>query len=281
VGIGLELLESLLNRNDEDEEGDKWGGARAGGEMEGKNPKRNIAIFGHSMGAKAALLMALTCSKSNVPFHPSLVVLVAPALEGVSLPSSPRNKRKRRDLSENSSPTSIKTLRTTKLLSKLLQSLWITWREIFIDFPFRYFLRRLVGGSQDFWKKGLSLAWGDPNRLTDSDVLRFQWPSIGMGWEQGLLNFGRYSSSSSSSSSGPLLGDEELLSQVSSLPNTQVVILYGSKDKIVRFEGKISEKVKNMFPTVTLIRMGGLGHDPFEEDVDSFLIELKKAVVSH
>ena len=32
---------------------------------------------------------------------------------------------------------------------------------------------------------------GDPLRLTDSDVLRFQWPSVGQGWEDGLLNFAR------------------------------------------------------------------------------------------
>ena len=44
---------------------------------------------------------------------------------------------------------------------------------------------------KNFWRKGLELAWGDPKKLYDSDVLRFQWPSIGKGWEDGLVTFAR------------------------------------------------------------------------------------------
>jgi len=253
VGIGLELL-------DDDD-------AKANVERSGENEKseigkeRNIAIFGHSMGAKAALIMALACSKrEDVRLNPSLVVLVAPALEGVSLPS--RGSSTKKKASNNK-------------ISQLLRSIWVTWRKIFLDYPFRYGLRRLVGGSPNFWRKGLASAWGDPKRLSDSDVLRFQWPSIGMGWEQGLLNLVRSKLSSSSKS---VLDDGELLQQVSSLPNTKVVIIYGSRDRIVRFEGSVAEKVKKEFPTVHIVRMEGLGHDPYEEDVDGFLRELKAVV---
>ena len=241
VGIGLELL----NESD--------GNAR------------NIAIFGHSMGAKAALIMALACSKrKDAQLNPSVVVLVAPALEGVALPSSSRRK---------SSP---KTTKSSNKISQLLRPIWIAWKKLIVDYPFQYGLRRLVGGSPNFWRKGLTSAWGDPKCLSDSDVLRFQWPSIGRGWEQGLLNFVRSKLSSSSSSSSSLpLEDGELLRQVCNLPNTKVVIIYGSKDPIVRLEGSVAEKVKKEFPSICMIRMEGLGHDPFEEDVDAFLNELK------
>eukprot|EP00984_Skeletonema_dohrnii_P029308 scaffold19798_cov142-Skeletonema_dohrnii-CCMP3373.AAC.1 len=254
VGIGLELL------NDVDD-------AKASVGSSGENEKceagkeRNIAIFGHSMGAKAALIMALACSKrEDVRLNPSLVVLVAPALEGVSLPSTGSSTKKKA---------------SNNKISQLLRSIWVTWRKIFLDYPFRYGLRRLVGGSPNFWRKGLASAWGDPKRLSDSDVLRFQWPSIGMGWEQGLLNLVRSKLSSSSKS---VLDDGELLQQVSSLPNTKVVIIYGSRDRIVKFEGSVAEKVKKEFPTVHIVRMEGLGHDPYEEDVDGFLRELKAVV---
>jgi len=69
--------------------------------------------------------------------------------------------------------------------------------------------------------------------------------------------------------------DVELLQRVASLPNTKVVIIYGSKDRVVRFEGSVAEKVKKQFPTVHIVRMEGLGHDPYEEDVDGFLREMK------
>jgi pimeloyl-ACP methyl ester carboxylesterase len=95
-----------------------------------------------------------------------------------------------------------------------------------------------------------------------------------MGWEQGLLNLVQ---SKLSSSSNSVLNDGELLQKVVSLPNTKVVIIYGSKDRIVPFEG-VAEKVKKEFPSVQIIRMEGLGHDPFEEDVDGFLRELKAVV---
>jgi pimeloyl-ACP methyl ester carboxylesterase len=95
-----------------------------------------------------------------------------------------------------------------------------------------------------------------------------------MGWEQGLLNLVRHKLSSSASSSA-MLNDEQLLHQVSNMKDTKVVIVYGSKDRIVRFEGAVAEKMKQEFPNLHLVRMEGLGHDPFEEDVDGFLNELK------
>ncbi|KAL7453403.1 hypothetical protein ACHAWC_005081 [Mediolabrus comicus] len=276
VGIGFELLKSVHKDVEDEVPGEEKEEAEGG--KNGKK-KSNIAIFGHSMGAKAALQMALACSKrndsdDNVEFNPSLVVLVAPALEGIALPSSSRGKKlvsgtSSRDTTLKSSRGSI-----SNKLSQLGSSIWVTCRKLFFHHPFRFGLRRLVGGTPNFWKKGLASAWGDPKRLSESDVLRFQWPSIGMGWEQGLLNLVRHKLSSSASSSA-MLNDEQLLHQVSNMKDTKVVIVYGSKDRIVRFEGAVAEKVKQEFPNLHLVRMEGLGHDPFEEDVVGFLTELK------
>ena len=113
----------------------------------------------------------------------------------------------------------------------------------------------------------MSQAWGDAQRLSDSDVLRFQWPSIGKGWERGLISFARSIQSSD---------DADLLRQVANLANTTVLVVYGSKDNVVRVNEKVLDLLKNDFRMVKVLRMEGLGHDPFEEDKDMFLSELDK-----
>ena len=72
--------------------------------------------------------------------------------------------------------------------------------------------------------------------------------------------------------------DAELLKEVANLPDTQVVIMYGAKDRIVRIEGAVAEKLKREYPSVRLVRLEGMGHDPFEEDVDGFLMQLENAL---
>jgi hypothetical protein len=111
VGIGMTLLENV-----------------AGGEEE----KKEIAIFGHSMGTKAALLTALAYSKDRV-VNPGLVVLAAPALEGVTLP---RRSRKKPQAEVSNKVSGVR---------RCLASFWIVWRKLFVDWPFTYVLRRLVG----------------------------------------------------------------------------------------------------------------------------------------
>lgn len=268
VGIALALLqkesqpsesnfggESAGNKNSEEKDG--------GGDEKAKS----LAIFGHSMGSKAALLMALHCaSQPNLLLKPNLVVLVAPALEGVALPSRPSSKWGSGQVSPKSS-----------WIRRAARRVWIAWRKVFLDYPFRYGLRRLVNGTKDFWRKGLTLAWGDPQRLSDSDALRFQWPSIGEGWEEGLINFTRSRLFSSPSDSASM-DDGQLLREVANLKDTKVVIVYGSKDAVVRIEGPVAETLRVDYPNVKLVRMEGLGHDPFEEDVDGFLTVLDEAL---
>ena len=132
-------------------------------------------------------------------------------------------------------------------------------------------------GTKDFWRNGLTLAWGDSQLLSDSDVLRFQWPSIGQGWEEGLINFIR-ARILSAPASQHTLDDGQLLAEVANLKDTKLVIIYGSNDKVVRIEGSVAKQLETDFPNVQVVRMEGLGHDPFEEDVDGFLSELEKAI---
>lgn len=127
----------------------------------------------------------------------------------------------------------------------------------------------MICRTKNFWRKGLSQAWGDPKRLSDSDVLRFQWPSIGKGWERGLISFARAAQSSD---------DADLLSQIASLPDTTVIIVYGTKDNVVKVDENVLNKLSSDFSNVKLVRMEGLGHDPFEEDKGIFLAELEKVL---
>ena len=98
--------------------------------------QKPIAIFGHSMGSKSALLVALYyASHQKQDIVPNLVVLVAPALEGVTLPSRRgyglKSASRRKELGNS-------------WIRKLVKRVWITWRKVFMDYPFQYGLRRLV-----------------------------------------------------------------------------------------------------------------------------------------
>lgn len=113
------------------------------------------------------------------------------------------------------------------------------------------------------WRFGLkSTAWGDPTALKDSDVLRYQWPSIGEGWERGLLKF---------ASAQRRSDDVGLLRQVLLLPNTSVSIIVGEKDRVIPV--KITQQfLANFSPEqVKMIQLKGLGHNSFEEDVEGFI----------
>ena len=120
-----------------------------------------------------------------------------------------------------------------------------------------YILRRAVG-TNNSWRQGLQLAYGRRRRrrdeeeedggdtttttnnnttresgaatVTDSDVLRYAWPAIGDGWEQGVLNF---ATAQQLPQEDALDDDALLLRRVLDLPQTQVLILLGSDDTIV------------------------------------------------
>ena len=126
------------------------------------------------------------------------------------------------------------------------------------------------------------MCWGDSNLVTDSDALRFGWPSIGLGWEDGLLQFARAQAQSISSSSET---DAELFQKVLELPSTEIHIIVGSKVRVIspNVVRQFLERVQNNcrddsgndvgagVSIPTPIIMDGMGHDAFEEDVDGFV----------
>ena len=93
-------------------------------------------------------------------------------------------------------------------------------------------------------------------------MLRFQWPSIGKGWERGLFHFSR-------AQMGDEMDDVTLLRRVLALPNTTVAVILGSKDKVV--PPRMTKKFLQDFESIPIVELEGLGHDAFEEDVETFL----------
>ncbi len=112
--------------------------------------------------------------------------------------------------------------------------------------------------------------WGNPDVVSDSDALRFQWPAIGLGWESGLLAFTRSRIASICSYSG---GELKLLKDVLKQRNTSVIIVHGERDRIVPLS--MSQKIVNLDAfkdeDITFISMPGQGHDPFEEGCEEFV----------
>jgi pimeloyl-ACP methyl ester carboxylesterase len=121
--------------------------------------------------------------------------------------------------------------------------------------------------SKDFWKRGLCLAWGDPNRVSDSDFLRFQWPSIGKGWEQGLLRFKRVQMMTMKN-----VNDSSLFQQVLNRLKTRLVVLRGNQDHSVT--KSMLDTFFVTFQALQVIELDGLGHNPFEGDVERFISTL-------
>lgn len=244
-----------------------------------------VLLMGHSMGAITTLHMALGM-KSHIQQR---IVLVAPALglgrgsrintatttktNGNVIGNSSSASTTPADDNNNTNNNSARRIERsddvdygTRTLRRMLSHVP---QKVLLELPARYLLRRLVG-SPNFWRNGLQLVWGDRDKVSNSDVLRFQWPAIGKGWEKGLLEFSR-----AQILVKPELSDQELLQKVLERPNVlSVDVIVSTKDLIVR-----TNQVRDFlraFPSVRIIEMEGLGHDPFEEDVDSFVDVVEK-----
>jgi len=135
-------------------------------------------------------------------------------------------------------------------------------------------LKRVVAYKKA-WKLGLQGAWGDPSLVSDNDVLRYRWPSISKGWEEGLVNFSRERFSGAATYRG---GDVKLLSDVVNLPNTKVYIIHGTKDKVIPFA--YSQNLARIFSKVQVEPLDGLGHTCFEEKPDEFARLVEQLLLS-
>jgi len=221
-----------------------------------------ICLFGHSMGSRATLRLATQLPEET----PKLIVLSSPAL-GLITPKSPK------------APPSSMLAKSVSSASSAIS------RKVFNP-AFQYVLRRVVG-TNGSWRKGLEGAWGDPKMLTeDSDVLRYSWPSIGHGWEKGILKF---------AGAQVLPADDELdddfllMQRVLELPHTKVLIVLGSKDMVIptrsveRFLEKVAsssgEKIRKM--DIPVVELEGLGHCAFEEDRKVFCDAVEELVKDH
>ena len=68
----------------------------------------------------------------------------------------------------------------------------------------------------------------------------------------------------------PYATDRQLLQTVLDQPNVRSVdVILGADDKVIR--SPTICKFLNDFPTVNVVEMPGLAHDPFEEDPEAFV----------
>ena len=219
--------------------------------------KKRICLFGHSMGCASTLKMAMTLP-SDVE---KTVVLVAPALVGDFTQDIDDEKS---ELNVSKSVRELKQRQPGRISLTFGATIAAIRRVIFDPFII-YGLRRAVG-RKGFWSNGLKLAWGDPLKLNDSDILRFQWPAIGKGWESGILAFTRSRIAAVCSYDG---GEIKLLKDVLDCDNTKVIIIQGLNDPIVPMS--MTRKIYEHFgDRIVYLTMEG-GHDPFEEEVDDFV----------
>lgn len=230
------------------------------GETGSETTNEPVCLVGHSMGSRATLRLATQLP----PETPKLIVLSSPAL-GL-IPARP--------IRSNVPPSAP---------SKFASALATTVSRRIVRPVLSYLLRRAIG-TRGFWKKGLKQVWGDANLVNEeSDVTRYSWPAVGYGWEEGILNF---ASAQLLPSDDELDDDYALMREVLHLPNTKVVIVLGSKDKVIPTKSveKFMEHVlstgeihENDVPIVEL----DLGHNAFEEEPDTFIDALEHLVRDH
>lgn len=225
-----------------------------------------VCLVGHSMGSRATLRLA-----TQLPLEtPKLIILSSPALGLIS--PKPQSSSK-------SKPARLASSLTTGVSRRIFKP------------AFKYVLRRIIGFNGS-WKKGLEGVWGDPNKVNkNSDVLRYSWPSIGHGWEEGILNF---AGAQVLSADDELDDDFLLLRKVLDLPHTKVLIVLGSKDKVIPTKSveTFVERVASLGSSsggetssnnnnVPIVELDGLGHCAFEEDREAFCDAVEQLVRDH
>jgi pimeloyl-ACP methyl ester carboxylesterase len=225
-----------------------------------------VCLVGHSMGSRATLRLA-----TQLPLEtPKLIILSSPALGLVS--PKPQS-------SSSSKPVRLASSFTTAVSRRIFKP------------AFKYVLRRVIGFNSS-WKKGLEGVWGDPNKVNEnSDVLRYSWPSIGHGWEEGILNF---AGAQVLSADDELDDDFLLLRKVLDLPHTKVLIVLGSRDKVIptksvvafvkrvaSLESSLGGETSNNNDNVPIVELEGLGHCAFEEDREAFCDAVEQLVRDH
>lgn len=229
-------------------------------------PQKRVVLIGHSMGAAATLKMALT-----LPAFEKIVVLVAPALVG-----SPPQEETSDLLHQKPKLNAWKiVLRTIKVKGAIC---FAYFQKIVVEPIIKYLLARGVGTS-GFWQVGMQQTCGK-KVLSYENCLAFQWPSIGRGWEDGMLAFAK----SRVLSVCPYAGGElELLDDVLMLPEVSVLIIHGTNDTVVPISMSRGI-VKGAFGDINLVEIEGAGHMPMLENpvdfVDLIKVQVDKMVAA-
>jgi len=111
--------------------------------------------------------------------------------------------------------------------------------------------------------------------MGESDALRYEWPSVALNWERGLLAFTRSRLVSKALYPG---GEFKLLNDVLDDSNTSVIILHGTKDIVIplSMSKKLVERFKDK--NISLVQFEGASHNPFEEASDKFVNEVEKLI---
>ncbi|VEU44548.1 unnamed protein product [Pseudo-nitzschia multistriata] len=223
-------------------------------------PKEPVCLVGHSMGSLSVLRLALLLPEET----PKLVVLSSPALGLLKRRAEPK---------------------TPPAARSILRAIGAGLAKKMLLPPSRYLLRRAIG-AEGAWKKGLEAAWGDPSALKeDSDVLRYSWPSIGAGWEDGILRFVR---AQALPAEDDLEDDAVLLEKVLELPSTRVLVVLGERDRVVQGSAlraflesvEKAPRAQARFSPV-VVELDRLGHNAFEEDREVFCDLLERLVEDH
>jgi pimeloyl-ACP methyl ester carboxylesterase len=221
----------------------------------------SVILFGHSMGAITTLRTALKLQKvfneqfvGQNKYLKLQLFLVAPALGFTNIHENMKHV------------TSVSGPSIGRIVKRVVGPI--------VASVIKYILRRAVG-TPNFWKRGLVFAWGDKTKLSDSDVLRYQWPSIGEGWEDGLINFAtaqttRHTIDKEPKSDNRIGRDEDLLHSVLNLPEVaKVSVILGGKDRVI--PSRMIYKFLTNFPSVQITQLDNSGHDPFEEEMKLFI----------
>jgi pimeloyl-ACP methyl ester carboxylesterase len=208
-----------------------------------------VCLVGHSMGSRSIVRLATRLPSETR----KLIILSSPAL---GLLKSP--------------PPGTAPKKPSRVVKSLLKP------------AFKWVLRKVVG-TPNAWKKGLQGAWGNSSKVQEhSEVLRYSWPSIGSGWEDGLLRFAK---AQMLPMENELDDDLVAFRKVLEDPNAQILIVLGSKDKVVptlsvrAFLEKVRQSQPYREPVV--VELDGLGHCAFEEDCETFCKTVEDLVAGH
>lgn len=215
---------------------------------EARGPARPV-YMGFSLGARAVAHAALAAKLRGCE-RPSALVLVCPAIV-------PR-----------AAGAEMGAVRRGVVWSVMVFGLMFKYFLVFLSVLFnpvlQLLLRVTVGGGVGFWVRGLSMAFGDPGRLSARNVAAYRKPLQVRGWALGILHFCR----AMMLDRGVMMDNlaEGMRTECADVP---ILVVHGSKDRIIPLSN--SQALIRALPQAQLVVAKGLGHMPQEENPEEFV----------